>query len=46
MGENNQDGPPSPSVQETAGMRVAFWSWAVIVGGGLAVMIALPLLGR
>ncbi|MER7796568.1 hypothetical protein [Microbacterium sp. NPDC096154] len=33
-------------VEDTPGMRVAFWSWAVIVAGGLAAMIVLPLLGR
>jgi hypothetical protein len=32
--------------EETAGMRFAFWSWTVIVAGGLIVMIALPLAGR
>ncbi|MDN3310379.1 hypothetical protein QWJ90_05515 [Microbacterium oryzae] len=31
---------------ETVGMRVMFWSWAAIVGVGLAVMIVLPLAGR
>lgn len=30
---------------ETVGMRVVFWTWAVIIGGGLAVMITLPLVG-
>lgn len=29
-----------------ASMRVAFWSWAVIITAGLVVMIALPLAGR
>jgi hypothetical protein len=27
-------------------MRAAFWSWVVIIVGGLAIMIALPLAGR
>jgi hypothetical protein len=27
-------------------MRTAFWSWMVIIVGGLAVMITLPLAGR
>lgn len=34
------------SIEETAGMRFAFWTWIVIVFGGLAVMIVLPLAGR
>jgi hypothetical protein len=29
-----------------ASMRLAFWSWMVIVVVGLAAMIALPLAGR
>jgi len=32
--------------QDTAGMRVVFWTWMVLIAGGLAVMIVLPLLGR
>jgi hypothetical protein len=32
--------------QETAGMRVVFWTWMVLIAGGLTVMIVLPLLGR
>ena len=32
--------------QETSGMRVVFWMWVAIIGGGLTVMIVLPLLGR
>lgn len=36
----------SESSRDTSGMRAVFWIWAAIVGGGLAVMIALPLLGR
>jgi len=35
-----------PPIESTSGMRFAFWSWAVIVVGGLAAMIALPLAGR
>jgi hypothetical protein len=31
---------------ETYGMRVVFWTWIVLIAGGLAVMIVLPLLGR
>lgn len=31
---------------ETAGMRAMFWIWAGILAVGLAVMIAIPLLGR
>jgi len=34
------------SKQETTGMRVVFWTWLVLIFGGLAVMIVLPLLGR
>jgi hypothetical protein len=34
------------SEQETTGMRFVFWTWMVLIFGGLAVMIALPLLGR
>jgi hypothetical protein len=34
------------SKQETTGMRVVFWTWMVLIFGGLAVMIVLPLLGR
>lgn len=33
-------------IEGTAGMRFAFWSWMVIVIGGLAVMIVIPLTGR
>lgn len=29
-----------------AAMRAAFWSWMVIIIGGLLVMIVLPLAGR
>lgn len=28
------------------GARIVFWTWAVIIFGGLATMLALPLLGR
>jgi len=28
------------------GMRTMFWTWAVIIAGGLAFMIALPLADR
>lgn len=31
---------------ERTSMRTAFWSWMVIIIGGLATMIVLPLLGR
>jgi len=31
---------------ERASMRTAFWAWTVIIFGGLAVMIWLPLTGR
>ncbi len=29
-----------------ASMRMAFWSWTLIIVIGLAIMITLPLLGR
>jgi len=32
--------------QETPGMRVMFWTWMLLIAGGLTVMIVLPLLGR
>ena len=32
--------------QETIGMRTMFWTWMILIAGGLAVMIVLPLLGR
>lgn len=32
--------------KSTAGMRVAFWSWMVIIVGGLLIMLVLPLTGR
>ncbi|MGF6821805.1 hypothetical protein M2317_000691 [Microbacterium sp. ZKA21] len=31
---------------EHASMRTAFWAWTVIIVGGLAIMICLPLVGR
>jgi hypothetical protein len=31
---------------DTVGMRVMFWTWMVLIAGGLVIMIALPLLGR
>jgi len=31
---------------ESIGMRAMFWTWMVIIGGGLALMIAIPLAGR
>jgi hypothetical protein len=34
------------SKQDTTGMRTVFWTWMVLIVGGLAVMIVLPLLGR
>lgn len=40
------DSRQTDSRQETTGMRVMFWTWFVLIFGGLAVMIALPLLGR
>jgi hypothetical protein len=33
-------------LEETPGMRMAFWTWAGIIAFGLAVMIVLPLAGR
>jgi hypothetical protein len=35
-----------PPIEETLGMRTAFWSWAAIVVVGLTAMIAIPLAGR
>jgi hypothetical protein len=34
------------SKQETAGMRIMFWTWMILIAGGLAVMIVQPLVGR
>ena len=34
------------SKQETAGMRIMFWTWMILIAGGLTVMIVLPLAGR
>ena len=31
---------------ESAGMRAMFWTWAGLIGAGLAVMILTPLGGR
>ena len=31
---------------ETAGMRAMFWTWMTLIGGGLLVMILIPLGGR
>jgi len=28
------------------GMRIMFWTWMILIAAGLAVTIALPLLGR
>lgn len=36
----------SDRTQKTAGMRGMFWTWALVIAGGLAVMIAIPLGGR
>ncbi|WP_256999510.1 hypothetical protein [Microbacterium sp. SZ1] len=35
-----------PQPGGTAGMRVMFWTWAGLIGAGLAVMILTPLGGR
>lgn len=32
--------------RDTIGMRAVFWSWTVIIFGGLAFMIAIGLVGR
>ena len=34
------------SKQETTGMRIMFWTWMILIMGGLVVMIVLPLAGR
>lgn len=31
---------------DATGMRIVFWTWMTLIVAGLAVMIALPLLGR
>lgn len=31
---------------ETVGMRVVFWTWLLLIIGGLATMIILPLTGH
>ncbi len=36
---------PDPTIGR-ASMRMAFWSWAIIIMVGLAIMIALPAMGR
>jgi len=28
------------------GEAVVFWAWLIVIGGGLAIMITIPLLGR
>lgn len=32
--------------RETAGMHVVFWTWMMLIVGGLVIMIVLPLAGR
>jgi hypothetical protein len=32
--------------QDTPGMRLMFWTWMLLIVGGLTVMIVLPLSGR
>ena len=46
MGNTESTTEESPRIEETAGMRFAFWAWAAIVAVGLTVAIALPLAGR
>jgi len=36
----------SAQQKSDVGMRVAFWSWMVIIASGLVVMLVLPLTGR
>lgn len=36
----------STEKQDVVGMRIVFWTWMTLIVAGLAVMIALPLLGR
>lgn len=36
----------APGKSERAGMRVVFWTWMLLITGGLAAMIMLPLVGR
>lgn len=45
-GADMSDTKSDETVEDTPGMHFAFWSWTVIVFGGLAVMIILPLAGR
>ncbi|WP_203136453.1 hypothetical protein [Microbacterium sp. JZ31] len=46
MAETHNTDDPDQLIEATAGMRMAFWSWAVLVVAGVAVMITLPLMGR
>jgi hypothetical protein len=32
--------------KDTPGMRVVFWTWMILIAGGLTIMIVLPVLGR
>lgn len=34
------------STRDIAGMRVVFWTWMTIIGGGLAFMVIAALGGR
>lgn len=34
------------SARDTTGMRVVFWTWMTIIGGGLAFMLIMGLGGR
>ncbi|WP_309069010.1 hypothetical protein [Microbacterium sp.] len=45
MGQTHDAVDESPLVEDTSGMRFAFWTWAGIVAVGLTVMITLPLAG-
>lgn len=31
--------------RDTAAMRVVFWTWAAVIGGGLAFMVVIALSG-
>lgn len=46
MGETEDKTESQSFIEETAGMRMSFWSWMTIVVGGLAVMVTIPLMGR
>lgn len=36
-----------PDVQSSyGGERAVFWAWLAVIAGGLAYMIAIPLMGR